>query len=42
MDISGNEHADFEAKAAIQRYVSECLISYTDANQYISQYVRDL
>ena len=36
--ISGNERAD----SALQKDVSECLISYTDAYQYISQYVREL
>ena len=40
--ISGNERANSEAKAALTNYVSECLISYTDAYQYLSQYVRDL
>ena len=40
--ISGNERADSAAKAALQKEVSDCLISYTDAYQYISQYVRDL
>ena len=34
MGISGNEHADSDAKAALQKYVSECLISYNDACQY--------
>ena len=42
MGISENERADSAAKAALQKVVSECLISYTDAYQYISQYVRDL
>ena len=42
MGISGNERADSAAKAALLKYVSECLISYTDAFKYISQYVRDL
>ena len=42
MGISGNERADYVAKSAIQKNVSECLISYTDTYQYISQYVRDL
>ena len=42
MGISGNERADSAAKAALQKDVSDCLISYTDAYQYISQYVRDL
>ena len=42
MEISGNERADAAANAALQKVVSECLISYTDAYQCISQYVRDL
>ena len=42
MGISGNERADSAAKVALQKVVSECLISYTDVYQYISQYVRDL
>ena len=42
MGISGNECADSAAKAALLKDVSECLISYNDAYQYISQYVRDL
>ena len=42
MGISGNERADSAAKAALQKDVSNCLISYTDAYHYISQYVRDL
>ena len=42
MGISGNERADSSAKAALQKDVFECLISYTDAYQYICQYVRDL
>ena len=42
MGIAGNERADNAVKAALGKYVSECLISYTDACQYISQYVRDL
>ena len=42
MGISGNERADSAAKAALQKDISNCLISYTDAYQYISQYVRDL
>ena len=42
MGISGNERADSAAKAALQKYVSNCLISYTDTYQYISQYVRDM
>ena len=42
MGISGNECADSATKAALQKDVYDCLISYTDANQYLSQYVRDL
>ena len=42
MGISGNERADSAAKAALQKDVSNCLISYTDTCQYISQYVRDM
>ena len=42
MGIFGNKRADYAAKAALHTGVSECLISYTDAYQYISQYVRDL
>ena len=42
MGIYGNERADSATKAALQKDVSDCLISYTDAYQYISQYVRDL
>ena len=38
----GNERAGSAAKIALQKDVAECLISYTDAYQYISQYVRDL
>ena len=33
MGIYGNERADSAAKAALQKDVSECLISYTDAYQ---------
>ena len=40
MGISGNERAD--CAALLQKDVSDCLISYTDVYQYISQYVRDL
>ena len=40
--ISGNECADSAAKAALQKVISECLILYTDAYQYLSQYVCDL
>ena len=42
MGISGNERADSVAKASLRKDVSDCLISDTDAYQYISQYVRDL
>ena len=42
MGIFGNERADSAAKAAIQKVVSNCLISYTDTYQHISQYVRDM
>ena len=42
MEISGSEHADSAANAALQKDVSDCLISYTDAYQYISQYVHNL
>ena len=42
MGISRNERADYAAKTALGKYVSECLFSYTDAYQYISQYIRDL
>ena len=42
MGISGNERADSAAKAALQKDVSNCLISYTDTYQYISQYVRNM
>ena len=35
MGISGNERADSAAKAALQKDVSNCLISYTDTYQYI-------
>ena len=41
MAISVNKRADSAAKAALQKDVSDCLISYTDAYQYISQYVCD-
>ena len=41
MGISGNKRADSAAKAALQKDVSNCLISYTDTYQYISQYVRE-
>ena len=39
MRISGNELAYSAAEAVLQKDVSDCLISYTDAYQYISQYV---
>ena len=42
MGISGNQRADSAANVALQKDISDCLISYTDAYQYISQYVRDL
>ena len=42
MGISENERADYAAKAALQKDVSNCLISYIDTYQYISQYVRDM
>ena len=42
MEISGNERADSGAKAALQKDVSNYLISYTDTYQYISQYVRNM
>ena len=42
MGISGTERADSAAKAELQKDVSNCLISYTDTYQYISQYVRDM
>ena len=42
MGISVNERADSVVKAALQKDVSNCLISYTDTYQYISQYIRDL
>ena len=42
MGITGNGRTDSAATTAIQTYVSECLIVYTDAYEYIGQYVRDL
>ena len=36
MGISGNERADSIAEAALHKDVSECLISYSDAYQYIT------
>ena len=39
---SHNERADSAAKAALQKDVFNCLISYTDTYQYISQYIRDM
>ena len=42
MGISGNERADSAAKAALQKDVSNCLISYTDTHQYINQCIRDM
>ena len=41
-EFPGNERTDSAAKAALQKDVSNCLISYTDTYQYISQYVRDM
>ena len=41
MGSGGNKRTDSTAKAALYKDVSECLLSYTDAYQYISQYVRD-
>ena len=38
MGIAGNERAD--NLAALGKDVSECLISYTDAYQYINKYIR--
>ena len=35
MGIAGNERAYNAAKAALRKDVSECLISYTDAYQYV-------
>ena len=34
--ISGNERADSAARAALQKEVSNFLVSYTDTYQYIS------
>ena len=42
MGITRNKRADSASKAAQQKDVLECLISYTDTYQYISQYVHDL
>ena len=42
MGISGNERADSAAKAALQKDVSNCLSSYNDSYQYISQYICDM
>ena len=42
MGISGNECVDSVANPPLQKDVSDCLISYTDAYQYICQYVQDL
>ena len=41
MGIVGNEKTDYAANASLEKVVYECLISYTDAYQYISQYKRD-
>ena len=38
----GNECADKAAKEALSKDVTECLVSYTDARQYISEYVKKL
>ena len=39
MGISGNERADSAAKAALQKDVSNCLISYTDTKSIRTRYV---
>ena len=36
--ITGNKRADSAAKAVLQKDVSECLISYTDACQYVREW----
>ena len=38
MGINGNEKADSAAKAVIQKDDTECLISNTDAYEYISDF----
>ena len=35
-----NERADKAAKEALSKDVTECLVSYTDARQYISEHVK--
>ena len=42
MGIQGNERADKAAKEALSKDVTECLVSYTDARQYISEHVKIL
>ena len=42
MGIAGNERVYYAAFAALWKDVYDCLISYSDAYQYISQYVGDL
>ena len=42
MGIQGNERADKAAKEALSKDVTECLVSYTDARQYISEHVKKL
>ena len=42
MGITGNERADSAANVSLQKNVSECLISYTNAYEYLGQNVRDL
>ena len=42
MGIQGNERADKAAKEALSKDVTECLVSYTDACQYISEHVKKL
>ena len=40
LGIQGNERADKAAKEALSKDVTECLVSYTDARQYISEHVK--
>ena len=40
MGIQGNERADKAAKEALSKDVTECLVSYTDARQYIGEHVK--